>query len=472
MSPPSPASSAADPLALVAARWARGLTWEAIPSEVVEHSKLRILDVIGVLLAASTADQARKTMAAAQALDGGGDYPAVGFSERARLAGAALVNGALSAILEFDDTHIESAVHASSPVLAVTLPYACTHRLSGRTLIRSTLIGSELVCRVGMIGPKFHSLLFHPTGLLGSFGAAYALADLLGFDADRMAQAVGLAGSLAAGSMSSWDDGSDAKSLQPGLAAASGVRAVELARQGLSGPLRIFESDFGFFRAHVQGGKVPLRFEAMNADLGTRWESLNIASKAYPSAFTIHPFVDAILALRRDHGLTADAVERITCGVPRYSLPNVCEPRADKLRPKTSWHARISVQHMVAEALVTGIMDKTSMTEAHIRDPKINALADRIDCFADPQFDDRTRSGGHVRVRLRDGREIEHLVADMRGTRANPISRDDYFAKFRRNADGVIAAARADEVIDRVMTLERHADVGAQLGAIYPGARA
>lgn len=435
------------------------LEWGAIPSAVIDHAKLRILDVAGVLLAASPGIEARNAFRAARELYGAGMYPVIGFEERCGLAGAAFVNGAMSAILEFDDTHVESAVHPTAPVLAVTAPFAVNAGLSGQALLRAVIIGSELLCRIGRIKPRFHSVLFHPTGLLGVFGAVYALASLQRIDADTTTHAVGLAGSMAAGLMTSWDDGSDAKSLQPGLAAAAGVCAVAFARNRLSGPSRVFESDWGFFRAHVQNDREQLRFEALNERLGEHWESLDIASKAYPSAYTIHPYVDAILALRTEHGVTADDVAEIVCGMPAYAMKSVCEPRADKLRPRTSWHARISVPHMVAEALVTGVMDKSSMTPAHLRDPRINALADRVTCVNDPRFDDMRRSGGSMQVRLRDGRTLSHMVENMRGTRANPIRQADYVAKFMRNAEGVLALQAAEQVANDMLTLERAADV-------------
>ena len=422
-------------IAWQAADWASTLRWQDVPPEVIDNAKLRILDVVGVLLAASRAQEARGVLQAALELYGAGGYPIVGFRDRCGLAGASLVNGAMSAILEFDDTHIETAIHPSAPVVAAALPYASMHGATGQDFLRAVIVGSELVCRIGLIGPRFHSLLFHPTGIFGIFGAIYSLASLMKLEVDMTASAIGIGGSMAAGSMSSWDDGSDAKSLQPGLAAASAVRSVVLARNGLTGPHRVFESDFGFFRSHVQSDPSRLRYEALNAELGKRWESLNIASKAYPSAFTIHPYIDSILDLRNAHGLRHEDVAEITCSVAPIFIKDICEPREDKLRPRTSWHARISLQHMVAEALVTGVMDRDSMTPALLRDPTINRLAEKIICVTDAEPLDLKRSGGKIRVRLCDGRDLNHQVEDMRGTRSNPIRRDDYFAKFKRNAD-------------------------------------
>src|SRR5262245_55481928 len=87
-------------IAWQAADWASTLSWQDIPPAVIDNAKLRVLDVIGVLLAASRSQEARRMLKSALELYGAGDYPVVGFRDRCGLAGASLVNGAMSAILE------------------------------------------------------------------------------------------------------------------------------------------------------------------------------------------------------------------------------------------------------------------------------------------------------------------------------------------------------------------------------------
>lgn len=442
-------------LSAQAADWLTRLSLADVPADVVEGTKLRILDLVGVMLAARSLDVVLAGKRAALELDGGAGASIVGHPDDISLSGAAFVDGVMSAVLEFDDTHIESNVHPTGPAVAVAIPECHRRGLSGRSLIESVLAGSELSCRLGLVAPiRMHELGFHPTAVYGVFGAVYALAKARGLTGEQIVDAIGAAGSMSAGLISSFEDGTSTKSLHVGLAAASAVRAVGLASHGISGPAAVFEGRFGWFRSHVQSD-VPFRFSALTDGLGTEWQVLNIASKAYPCAFTMMPHIAATLALRNEHRIAPEDVVEITCHIMPRSFPIVCEPVEDKLRPRTTWHGRISLQHTVAEALVLGRMGKHAYAPDNLRNPQINALADKVRPVADHAAGKNLkRSGGKVAITLRDGREVSHSIDDMPGTRANPISVDGYIAKFRANVSDVLAPDLADETVETLLRLD------------------
>jgi len=426
------------------------------PDEVVEKIKLNILDIVGVMLASRSLEAIAAAKRAALEEDRGGSAPMVGHSERASLASAAFVNGVMSAVLEFDDTHIESNIHPTGFCAAIAIPECHRRGLSGKTLIESVLAGSELSCRLGLVAPiRMHELGFHPTAVYGVFGAVYALARARNLVPSVIVDAIGTAASLSGGLISSFEDGTSTKTLHVGFAASSAVRAVAMAMQGISGPAAVFEGRFGWFRSFVQS--VPeFRFNALLDKLGVEWEVLNIQSKSYPCAYTMMPFIAATIALREQYGIKPDQVERIVCDIIPRSIPIVCEPRADKIRPKSTWHGRISLQHTVAEALVEGRMDKDAYAEACLRNHVINALADKVEYVADHMAGaDKKRSGGKVAIWLKDGREISHTIDNMRGTRRNPNTPDDYIAKFRSNTRDALAPGRIDEVIGALLSLDK-----------------
>jgi 2-methylcitrate dehydratase PrpD len=449
-------------LSTQAAEWVTRVSFARLPADVVENTKLRILDIVGVMLAARSLDVVAAARRAAIDDDPGGGTPILGHPERTSLPAAAFVNGVMSTVQEFDDTHIESNIHPTGVALAAALPECQRRRLSGASLIEAAAVGSELACRLGLIAPiRMHELGFHPTAVYGVFGAVYALAIAKGLTATEIVDAIGAAGSMSAGLISSFTDGTSTKTLHVGLAAASAVRAVSLASHGISGPAAVFEGRFGWFRSHVQGD-VNFRFDALTQGLGNDWEVLNIASKLYPCAYTLMPPIAATLALREQHRITPDDVAQITCHIMPRSIPILCEPAADKVRPRTTWHGRISLQHTVAEALVRGRMDKNAYAPDALRDPVINALADKVRYIADYDPGPNVRrSGGKVTIALRDGREVSLVIEDMPGTRNNPISVDDYVAKFRSNAGDVLAPALVDETIDMLLALDKVGDVEA-----------
>ena len=197
------------------------------------------------------------------------------------MAGAALVNGTSALVLEFDNSHLESALHSSSPVIAAALPVAHVHRCHGSKFIAAVAIGNEMTCRLGLVAPgKFHQNGFHPTGIFGTFGAIYAAARCLRLDPSKTADAIGIGGSLSSALMASWEDGTAAKSLHAGFSALAAVNASFCAKNGISGPRGVFDGRFGFFKAHVQDEGYPFAFDRVIDGLGDDWEALKIAPKA------------------------------------------------------------------------------------------------------------------------------------------------------------------------------------------------
>ncbi len=449
------------------AAWAAGLTFAQIPPEVVESTKLRVLDLIGVMLAASPLPLVAAARRASIVVDQGTGARILGAAEDTSLMTAAFVNGVMTAVLEFDDTHIESFIHPTAPCVSVAFPEAQRHGLPGRRLIEAVLLGSELACRLGRITPvRLHTLGFHPTAVFGVFGAVHALARLRGLAAPVIADAIGAAGSLSAGLNASFEDGSSTKMMHVGFAATGALRAVALAEAGISGPGPVFDGRFGWFRSHVQG-REDLRFGALLDALGERWEVLNIAPKLHPCAFTMMPHIECALSLRATHGFAPGDIAAVTCRIGRRSFATVCEPVADKRRPATTWHGRISLQHTLAEALVLGRMDKDAYAEASLRDPVINAVADLVVHEDDPATE-ATRSGGEVSVTLRDGRVLTHRIDDMRGTRANPIPAHDIIGKFLANTRDTLTASQAEATIETVLRLDRLDDVAPLFAGLEP----
>jgi 2-methylcitrate dehydratase PrpD len=387
-------------------------------------------------------------------------------------AGAAFINGVMSAVLEFDDTHLETNIHPTPPVLSAVLAACCGREVSGRRFLESVLVGSELLCRLGQIPPlRLHELGYHPTAIFGVFGASYALARLGDLGPRTIVNAIGAAASMSSGSIASFEDGTSTKTLHVGFAAASAVRAIAYGQQDISGPAGVYEGKFGFLRSLVQN-RDDFRFHALTDELGERWEVLNIAPKIYPCAYTLMPFIMAAITLRNQHAIEPEEVAEIRCDIMARSFSTVCEPVEVKRRPRTSWHGRISLQHTVAEALVLGRMDKNAYAPANLRDPVINALADKVVHGVDPQGGaDLTRSRGHMSIILTDGRTVSLSIDDMPGTRRNPIPASGYINKFRANVSDILDKNLVEEVIETILALESLRDVGPLLARIRSSAR-
>ncbi|WP_117195617.1 MmgE/PrpD family protein [Rhizobium terrae] len=455
--------SATPTLSAAAAEWMTGFSFDAVPEAVLENTRLRILDVIGVMIASSGLEVVSAAKRAMTESDGGrGSAFSVTDAASMTPAAAAFVNGVLSSVLEFDDTHIQSNIHPTGVVLSALLPECERLGLSGRNLVEALLIGSELLCRLGLVSPiRMHEVGFHPSSVYGVFGAVWGLAHLRRFSVEQTVDAIGAAASLSAGSIASFEDGTSTKTLHVGMAASAAIRAAALASQGISGPHPVFEGKFGWFGSYFQS-RPEFRFSALTDELGERWEVLNIASKAHPCAYTMIPFIAATIALRDAHGIKPEDVEVIYCDIMPRSFATVCEPAEEKRRPRTSWHGRISLQHTVAEALVLGRMDKDAYAPESLAHPVINAVADRVVHRPDMvAAADISRSRAAVTIRMKDGREFSHTIDDMPGTRRNPITREGYLRKFRANVRGVISQAAGEELAASLLNLDEVDDLGA-----------
>ena len=457
------------PLASQLAQWVSEVQYEDLPSDVIEATKLRILDVIGLALAGAETPFGRSTIAAAKTLSPAGPSRIFGTGDAVAAPTAAFTNAALSQALEYDDTHNESVVHMSSPAVAASLALAGLRTVTGRELILSIAVANEISCRVGSVSSgQFHRRGFHPTGLFAPFGIAAGIGKILGLDAQRLAWAEGTAGSCAAGLLECWVDGTQTKFLHSGFAAQSGLTAALLAEAGVSGPPKVFEGRFGLFASHLQDPAVTKNYGRISDGLGTHWESRNSSFKPFPTAHVLHPYVSAILRLR-SQGLRAADVARIECPVAEFNVSIVCEPVAEKSAPATQAHCRVCLQYTMAEALYAGSLGKNAYSDAMRLNPEVLELARKVDYAVDPAFPGPGRFKGAVRVTLKDGRVLEEIEEYNRGSAENPMDEAELRAKFDDNASGFLSSAQRDRLAQEIARTERLPDARVLADLTEPG---
>ena len=219
-----------------------------LPIDVVEYARRAVIDWFGSALAGSIEKPARLAQKVAAGFGASSD--ATMFSAgRGSAPAAAFANGVASHILELDDIHRGSTIHAAAPIIPAALAVAEREHADGRRFLAAVTIGYEAAFRIGEAVNPSHYYFFHPTGTVATFGAAAAAGSLLGLNTDQMLDALGSAGTQAAALWEFNADGAMSKHLHPGKAAMNGVLAADLARIGFTGATRILEGERGFFRA-------------------------------------------------------------------------------------------------------------------------------------------------------------------------------------------------------------------------------
>ena len=458
MNAPQPNETAFASAASVSASWLAGLAYDQIPAAVIADTKLRFLDIIGVSLAASAAPAGEIARRTALRLGTGLEAHILGFGDRVPATSAAMANGTMAHALDFDDTHNESVIHVSAPVVSTALATGQLTKSSGKAVLTAAIGGAEITCRIGCVTPSaFHKRGFHPTGVIGTFGSALISGKLLGLDALQLQNAMGIAGSQASGILEFFSDGSFAKQLHPGWAAHSGIIASYLASEGFTGPATVLEGRYGLFATHLGPGSYSM--DRVVQKLGTEWICTKTSFKPYPCGHVVHPFLDAILSLYRNEGLRADDVVRITCPTAEWMLPIMCEPREVKLAPATEYHAKFSFQYTIAAALYFGRLGVEAFTDAAIRNQDILSLARRVFNEVDPQAPDPSRFKGWVIVETKSGKRLERVVENNWGSESNPLSASDVHQKFRDNARLVLQDGKIDQLSSMVDRMEDVRDI-------------
>src|SRR5258705_10905173 len=96
----------------------------AVPADVLHESARCLLDHLGLAVAGAGEPAAR--IARQQCLTLGGDPQAMalGTADRLRVTDAALVNGIACHALDFDDTHVPTILHPTTPLYAAGTPLA------------------------------------------------------------------------------------------------------------------------------------------------------------------------------------------------------------------------------------------------------------------------------------------------------------------------------------------------------------
>ena len=440
----------------VMANWVNDLSFDDIPQNIILQTKFRILDIVGAMLGGSNIELVEQVKQATCFKKSNNELITIpGCIESSDLQGATILMGTMGCVLEYDDSHLSTGIHASTPIVSTSIALGQHLGSSGKELIKAVLIGNELTCRLGIGAPgAFHRIGFHPTAVLSTFGSCYSAAALMNLPVELIVNAIGICGSFSSGIMASWQDGTSAKSLHAGWSGAAGLSASQFASHGISGPEEAYEGRFGFYKTHIQDKNYVIDYKSVLNDLGNHWEVLNIVPRAYPCGHYIQPYIAASLEIANSNDLNINDILEVKCLVPDYWVPLICEPREEKIKPTTPWHARYSMQFCVATSLIDKHFDKNSLSLISLSNKSILELTNKVVYSVDSAAVDRNRWSGEVIITLKDGKIIKHRVDDLLGTPQNPMSKEDLINKFIKNASGVIEIDRAYEFIENISNLE------------------
>ena len=430
------------PLATFAAQ----LRWDDVPEPVQRKAEDLWVDWFGSVLAGQNARPVHSI--ARFALSQGpasGPCEVIGQSTTTSPMMAALANAAAAHVAEQDDVHNGSVFHPAAVVFPPALAVAQSLGASGAQLMAACVAGYEVGIRVGEFLGRSHYRIFHTTATAGTLAAAAAVGHLLGLTPAQMQHAFGSAGTQSAGLWEFLRTAADSKQLHTAHAAAAGLMAAYLAKDGFTGAQDIFTGPQGL----AAGMSTDAHPAKLSDGLGTRWATAETSFKWHASCRHTHPAADALLQVMQHNHLQPADLAQVTCHVHQGAI-DVLGPVVE---PSTVHQSKFSMGTVLALAARFGHAGLTEF-DSHFLAPDTVALREKVRMVLDTEVDTAypQRWIGKVTVQTTDGRTLHGRVDEPKGDPGNSLSRQEITDKALRLAayGSQVPAEQARQAVARL----------------------
>jgi 2-methylcitrate dehydratase PrpD len=455
-------------------RWARGLTLADIPEHVVDDTKRRVLDLVAAALAGTQAQGVPELLEAVDGWGGRAVASVIGSPVRTSVPYAVLLNATIARALELDDVHEKALLHPTVATAPIALALAEQDAaIDGARLVTALVAAQEVMCRLGLApeyhvaGPKHRPRGWSFTYQCGALGGALVAALLRGLDESRTLDALGNAYTALAGNQQAIKEATLAIRVQQGITAQTAVQSADLAALGITGPHEVLEGEYGWL-SYWHGGSYDR--DVVVGDLGSRWEIAGVSVKPYPVCRITHNTIGATLAA----GVVPEDVDRIVVHVnSQESWDEVVHPLERRRHPTSPMDAQFSLPFIVAIVATRGGVTLADLTDEAIRDPRVAAMAQRVEPVLDPGFE---AAAGRmipmpvtVDVHRRDGAVVTRRSVHPLGHPGNPLDWAEVEAKVVDCAEwGTTRADRSvvTSLVSAVHTLETHPAPGGLAGLL------
>jgi len=396
-----------------------------VPDLALDFAKLSLLDwmVCGI---AGTSEPLAVKLRQLAAGEGGQPIASTLGGMRVPPRMAALVNGATSHALDYDDTHFAHVGHLSVGIYPAALAIAEMQDASAEEMIVAFLLGAEGAIRVGMtLGRAHYNHGFHQTATAGAFGATLTVGRLLGLDRSQMHHALGLCATRASGLTSQF--GSMGKPYNAGIAAANGVECATLAGLGFTSADDGLMGHQGFIGAHLPGLGEPI-----GPDI--TFDSYKFSDNKYKlhaCCHGLHAMIEALQTSKVAAGIPLDDISAFSLWTnPRWLA--VCDIK----RPRTGLEVKFSYNWLAGMTLRgddTG--DDRLFTDSMAGDSDLGRFAERISVKGDDELTDLQARG---EISFTDGRVIP-VWFDL----ADRLAPELLAEKLQRKSSTIIGEASA-----------------------------
>jgi 2-methylcitrate dehydratase PrpD len=427
--------------------FAARLRFADLPAEVVQRTRLALLDSIGAIAAGAQEAEVQSLAARMIAREGAGEAPVIGLALAARPGTAAFLNGTSGTMLELDEGNQYARGH---PAIHVVPALLAAPRGDGAALLTALALGYDFGARVG-IASKLN-VAMHPHGTWGTLGAAMGVAKLHGANAQEFRGVINMAASLGlATSRKTMLEGGTVRNTYAGVANMLGLTVWDLVRAGFEGERDGVGTVFG----HVSASD--FRPEEMTRDLGSRWEVARNYFKRHAACRYTHGALDAMhMIMDKTGALKPDDV--LAIAVDTY----VWAAQLDSPDAPNMLAAKFSIPFALATTIAHGAATVPAFRGPAREDPAVQALARRVTVNEDAAMTAQLPGlrPARLRVTLADGSVHEAAVTTNRGDTEDPYAEQEVREKFRELTERVYGP-RARAIEDAVMALGPHREATA-----------
>ncbi len=434
--------------------YAHSTDYSDIPANVIEKTKLHIMDNIGCSLGGNYSAIGRSIVPVFQNMAGSEEATLIGGGQKVPAINAAFVNGTNANALDFDDTYLSDAIgHPGSSAIPAALAVGEWRNASGKEIINAIVTAYEVGNRIGLaIQPsRERQKNVWGFGTWQTLSALIAAAKALDLKPDQLLNAFGVAGATAPlPCTQKWGWELSERPIHwvkepTGWPSWTGTLAAILAENGFIGNHYILDGENGFW---IMAGSDQCDYDKMTEGLGEEYTILNDMSfKPYPCCRWQHPALDCISKLQAEHNIDPGNIESVTVN----SFSWVKTQEVYEIREAVD--AQFCIPYTAAIVLKGHKPGPAWYTDENLADQEIRALAARVKVNLDPEMEKIYTGEGEMAARVvivtKSGDEFNEYVKTPSGDPRKPLSIDQLKSKYRTQASYLLG----DHVVEQTLTM-------------------
>jgi len=433
------------------AEFTYNLTYEDLPSNIVDEVKRYLYDSIGCAYGGYHTKDVNIIRDIYRETGGNAQATLIGFGDRMPALSATLINSLMIRALDFNDIYWKEDPSHPSDIIPAALSIGEMMQSSMKEVIVAIVLAYEFEMRLcefatpGVRERKWH----HAT--LTQFVSPLVAGKLLGLTVDELVNAVGIngchnhtIGCPTAGKLTMMKNTVDPMAVQ------SGVFAAFMAQKGFSGTEAVFEGKEGFMDCFGEGWDI----NKLTGDLGKNFKILECSMKAFPTEALTHTHITCALKVMKDNGIALDDIEEVTV----TTIARACDILFDshKYRPESRETADHSLPYCIAAALVDGQITTQSFSDAKMKDERIWGVIDKIKGEASMEFVKLfpEKQPSKVVIRTKDGNEYSEYREYPKGDPREPMTDEDLTAKFNALAVNLFSDEKLADIKKMIYNCE------------------